>query len=1121
MRCLRCQQLNPPESNFCLGCGAGLGLRCNACGSDLPAGSRFCNKCGHPIATPAAAEPRYASPETYTPKHLAERIITSKAAIEGERKLVTVLFADLKGSMELLADRDPEEARTLLDPVLERMMDAVHRYEGTVNQVMGDGIMALFGAPLAHEDHAVRGCYAALDLQAALRRYATEVRRTHGADVQVRVGLNSGEVMVRTIGSDLRMDYSAVGTTTHLASRMEQLARPGTILITSDTLRLAEGYVEVRPLGPVPVKGLDSPVEVYELVGTNLLRSRLHAAAARGLTRLVGREDELEQMRQARDRAAVGHGQVVALVGEAGVGKSRLIWETTHSHRTQGWLILEAGSVSYGRTTPYLPVIDLLKRYFKVQDRDDSWGVREQVMVELSALDERLTPDLPAFLALIGVPVEDPHWQALDPLHRRQHTLQAVKRLLLRESETQPLLLAFEDLHWIDTETQALLDVLVESLPTARILLLVTYRPEYQHRWGSKTSYTQLRLEPLSPRNSEELLHALLGDAPDLRQLKPPLIDRTEGNPFFLEESVRTLVETGVLVGAPGAYRLAKSFHATLVPATVQAVLAARIDRLSSEEKGLLQCAAVVGKNVRLSVLRSIADVDDGTLQRHLTSLQAAEFLYAVRLLQDPEYTFKHALTHEVAYGGLLHERRKKLHGRILEALERLPIEASVEQVELLAHHAFGGEVWDKAVGYLRQAGLMAASRSAHREAVTRLEQALEALAHLPSNGDTIERAIDIRLDLRNSLHPLGHFEQILDHLRAAEAHAMALNDKHRLVRISAFMCQYSRLMGDLDSAIPAGERAVAIAGETGDPLLWALANSGLGPTCGALGEYRRAADLLATTVERLPGSLSAESFGTTGLLSVFCRTYLVCCLAELGEFGPAVPRADEAIAIAEGARHVYSLAFACYGAGTLRLVKGEIQQSVALLERGLDLCRTSTLLLISPLLASSLGEAYALSGRAAEAVALLEEANRQALSMRRMGGHPMLVVRLGDAYLRAGRLDDARSCGSRALELARTQKERGHEAHALRLLGEIATSGDARGLEEGSASYLQAITLADELGMRPLRARCLLGLGQHHRRAGRRPKAKEALVTAVATFSAMDVPFWLEASRAELDRLG
>src|SRR5882762_9161322 len=494
----------------------------------------------------------------YTPPHLTEKILTAKGTMEGERKEVTVLFGDIKGSTELIGGLDPEAAQQLLDPAIHRMMAAVHRYEGTVNQGLGDGIMALFGAPIAHEDHALRACYASIAMQTALRGYADEVRRAHGMPLQIRVGLNAGDVVVRAIGNDLHMDYSAVGQTTHLAARMEQLATPGTIRLPAATLRLVEGLVRVTTLGPMPVKGLLEPVEVFELVGATPVRRRLQAAVARGLTRFVGRDQELAALTQALAQAAQGHGQLVALLGEAGVGKSRLAYELIHSHATQGWRVLESASVSWGRATPYFPVIDLLKRYCHVDDGDDIRTIRAKVTGQVLTLDEMLQDTLPALLALLDAVPDDSPFLDLDPPQRRQRTLEALKRVLLRESQVQPLLLVFEDLHWIDTETQALLDSLIESLPTAHLLLLVNYRPEYQHGWGSKTYYMHLRLDPLPPVSADALLKALLGDDPSLAPLKQLLIARTEGNPFFLEESVRTLVETGMLVGTPGVYRLAQ-----------------------------------------------------------------------------------------------------------------------------------------------------------------------------------------------------------------------------------------------------------------------------------------------------------------------------------------------------------------------------------------------------------------------------------------------------------------------------------------------------------------------------------------------------------------------------------
>src|SRR5262245_16391585 len=580
MNCPRCRTVNPPEARFCLECATPLLSRCASCGATLIAAAKFCVICSHPVDRPREQASRFDVPATYTPGHLAETILNSKAGLEGERKQVTVLFADLKGSMELLVDRDPEEARRILDPVIEHMMEAVHRYEGTVNQVMGDGIMALFGAPVAHEDHAVRACFAALRMQHTMKAYADEMRRAHAASVKVRVGLNSGEVVVRAIGSDLRMDYTAVGQTTHLAARMEQIADPGAIVIAPATLALAEGYVEVRSLGPVPVKGLSEPVEVYELTGAGHARTRLQVTERRGLTRFVGREAELEQLRHARELALDGRGQVVAIVGDAGVGKSRLVHEFLRSHQREGWRLLETALLSYSPTMSYQPVVDLLRTYLKIQDRDGAREIREKVTGTLLPLDDTLKPALPALLSLLGMSVDDPVWPALDPVQRRQRTIDAITHTWLRESQVQPVLVVVEDLHWIDAESQAVLDSLVEHIPTARLLLLVNHRPEYRPSWEPHAHHTQIRLDALPQESAAELLDALLGRDPALEPLRQLLIARTGGNPFFLEESVRALRETKGLVGEGDAHRLAQPVEALQIPASVQAVLAARIDRL-------------------------------------------------------------------------------------------------------------------------------------------------------------------------------------------------------------------------------------------------------------------------------------------------------------------------------------------------------------------------------------------------------------------------------------------------------------------------------------------------------------------------------------------------------------
>ena len=1001
MTCPRCQHVNRAGARFCEECGAPLPRACNACGGALSPTAKFCPECAQPAGGPAPRQ--FGSPESYTPKHLAERILTSKAALEGERKQVTVLFADLKGSMELLADRDPEDARKLLDPVLERMMDAVHRYEGTVNQVMGDGIMALFGAPIAQEDHARRACYAALRMHDGVGRYADELRRTHGVDVQIRVGINSGDVVVRSIGSDLHMDYTAVGQTTHLAARMEQLARPGTTLMSGATLRGAEGYIEVKSLGPTPIKGLPEPVEVYEVVGAGTVRTRLQASVSRGLTRFVGRDAEIEQLRRAQEQVSRGRGEIVAVVGEPGVGKSRLFYEFIHSHRTHGWLVLESSSVSYGKAAPWLPLVDLLKGYFKIGDRDDTRTIRAKVTGILLTLDDNLKDSIAPVLWLLDVLPEDHEFQRLDRRARRTVALEAVRRVFLRESVSQPLLVVFEDLHWIDAETQAFLDALVESLPSAPVLLAVNYRPEYQHAWGGKTYYRQLRIDVLPPATAEALLEPLLGDHPSLAPLRRLLVDRTEGNPLFLEESVRALAETHVLVGERGSYRLARDPGAIQVPATVQAILAARIDRLPPDDKRLLQTASVIGKDLPWTLLLAIAELPEDELRRGLGRLQAAEFVYEAKLFPDLEYTFKHALTHEVAYGSLLHDRRRLVHGQLVDAIERIHADRVAEHAERLAHHAFRGELWSAALRYLEQTGTPASQPS------------IDAVLGGPESPGNLW-------------------------WRGMHQRALALAMRER-----------------------------AMAPDFGNFAMMVLANFRLGQINHSLGDYERAAVVLAENVAVLDGDLRGETFGLAGLPSVLSRAWFVLCRAEQGAFEEARALADEAVAIGIAQDHPFSLVVAHVASGGLHTRREQFATAIPALEQGLVLQRVADLAILFPLVAAPLGWAYARAGRHDEGLALLHEAVARAEEMQQAANHALRLVWYAEAQQLAGHADAARRLALQALETARRSEERGHEAYAHQLVGDLASrTGDN---DEAGENYRTALALAQRLGMRPLTA--------------------------------------------------
>jgi class 3 adenylate cyclase/tetratricopeptide (TPR) repeat protein len=1067
------------------------------------------------VVTPLSGSQKQ-EPLSYTPQHLAEKILTSRSALEGERKQVTVMFADIKDSTELIRDLDPEAAQQLLDPAIHIMMEAAHRFEGTVNQVLGDGVMALFGAPIAHEDHAARACYAALAMQTAMQPYADDVRRMHGIEMRIRVGLNSGEVVVRTIGNDLHMDYSAVGPTVHLAARMEQMATPGSTRFTSSTLRLVEGMVRVNTLGPVPVKGITEPVEVYDLTGVSAIRLRLQAAVARGLTKFVGRDTEIEVLNQALEQAKAGSGHIVAAVGEAGLGKSRLFYEFTQSHRTQGCRVLESASVSYGKATSYFPVIDLLKRYAHVEEGDDARTIRAKLTGQVLTLDEALHEVTPAILALCDVLPDDHPFLQLDPPQRRQHTLDALKRLLLRESQEQPLLLVFEDLHWIDSETQALLDNLVASLPTARLLLLVNYRPEYQHTWGSKTFYTQLRLDPLPPASADAFLQSLLGDDPSLSPLKPLLIERTQGNPFFLEETVRTLVETDVLAGKASAYRLVRELPSIQVPDTVQAILAARIDRLPQEEKQLLQTAAVIGTEIPLPLLQAIAGLPEDMLYRGLTHLQAAEFVYETQLFPEHQYTFKHTLTHEVAYGSLLQERRRGLHGKILETLEELVDERRTEQVERLAHHALRGEVWEKALAYFRQSGTKAFARSAFREAVSCFEQALKALAHLPENRQTITEAVDLRFQLRSALLPLAAFPGIEVCLRHAVSLAETLQDNQRLARALAFLILNSLHLGNIQQALKAGQRAQELEQQIGDVMLQGRTVFMLSVLHHMLGDYPRALKLSRETVILLEGEARGESYDTASLVAANARAQAAWCLAELGDFDEALRLGDEALHLAQADNQLYSLVAASRGIGLVHLCRGDAVKASRFFEQAIKRARELQVTVWDFWYTSALSHAYALCGRQQDALRCLEVARGQkpgtAQNIAALG-----EVQLCEASVVIGHFNAAAIQAQNALVGARECGERGDEAWLLRLQGDIHRQNGRAEHTEAERSYQQALALANELGMRPLQAHCHRGLGTLYSQTDQSEQAHAELSTAVEMYRDMEMTFWLPETEVAL----
>jgi tetratricopeptide (TPR) repeat protein len=712
------------------------------------------------------------------------------------------------------------------------------------------------------------------------------------------------------------------------------------------------------------------------------------------------------------------------------------------------------------------------------------------------------------------------NFQAMEPQEKRARTLEALARLLLRESAEKPLLVVFEDLHWIDSETQSFLDTFVESLGQARIVLLVNYRPGYAHTWATKEYYTRVRLDPLPPAGAEELLGSLIGADPELSSLRELLIKRTEGNPFFIEEIVRSLVETGALVGSPGAYSLGAAIDAIRVPGTVRTVLADRVDRLPAAEKQLLQTAAVVGMVVPLRLLQVVTELPEEELQRYLSDLQSAEFLFESNLFPDLEYSFKHALTNEVVYGALLHERKSALHSRIVRALEAIAGDHLHDHLEALAHHAFQGELWDRAVHYLRQAGAKAMSRSALLEAVADYHNALNALTHLTDSPAKVAEEIDLHLDARNVLFLLGDLKSVATHLHAAEALAERLGDEPRFARVLNFLNSYYGLAGDPERAIEIGQRALSLGAVQKDLASSTVTHYYLGAAYNKTGQYALAIEALLRGVENIGASSRHERFGTAAVLSVICRSHLVQCLAAMGRFADAIRFGAEGVRIGEEVDHATSLIHMLCSVGMLHLIKGDLNQATPALERALELCVSANIPVYLPFAASRLGCAYAHSGRVSEAIPYLEQGAGSPASGGRTAFLALSTSSLGEGYLLAGRIEEAIEMAERALELARQHKERGHQAWALKLLGDISLHEKRRDPPAAEADFRRALALGEELGMAPLAAHCHLGLGAVHTACGEIDRARTEIAAARERYREMAMARWQDRAEAALKNL-
>ncbi len=1027
----------------------------------------------------------------------------------GERKTVTALFADIKGSMDLMEGLDPEEARAIVDPALKLMIDAMHRYDGYIVQSTGDGIFALFGAPVAHEDHAQRGLYAALRVQEDMAKYSAGLRAAGNPPVEIRVGLNTGEVVVRSIRTDdAHTEYTPIGHSMSLAARMQTLAPTGSIVITEQTQKLTAGYFDLKPLGAARIKGVSDPINVYEVIAIGPLRTRLQMSASRGLSKFVGRRAELEQLDKALELARSGHGQIVAAMAEAGVGKSRLFYEFKMRRQSE-CLVLEAFSFSHGKASAYLPVVDLLKTYFRIADRDDERTRREKVTGKVLALDRALEDTLPHLFALLGIPSGDSGRDEMDPSIRRRRTREAVKSLIVRESLNQPLILIFEDLHWVDAESEALLQLLADSIGTAQILLMVNYRPEYRHNWGNKSYYTQLRLDPLGPENAAELLTAMLGEVPALAPLKATIIERTQGNPFFMEEMAQVLFDQGVLVRDGAVVSLAKPLTSIQIPSTVKGILAARIDKLESADKDLLQSLAVIGKEFPIGLVRRVVGKADDELAPMLSNLQAAEFIYEQPAFPENEYTFKHALTQEVAYDSVLMQRRRVIHERTATSLEEIYAATLDDHVADLAHHYSRSANAPKAIEYLRRAAEQAGARSAYNDAIGYAREALRLIATTPESRERDQSELKIQMMLGPLLVAVQGFSssELATNVKRAQELCRRAGETPEMFGVLAGLWSFDHANGQLRESRVLADRLLTMAGRMQTDLSTAVAQNAMGASCLWLGEFPAAREHLEITAEvfdrDLPRYVPMMQAPVTP-----SRCNLAWALHMSGYPDQAKRRMDEANEMALQLRRPFSVAFANLYAIVLMHFRREYAEVRPRSEALIELSRENGLPFWLAagemcLARTTAGEGASRGDEAAmmSGLAMLKEAVESLAASGADLIYTFSFVMLAEVYLTMKRTDECLRALDQIAQRIEQKEHRLLEVEVHRIRGEaILLRPD--GAIEAERRFRHAIEIAVRQGANSWRLRAATSLARLLLKTDRRDEARAALAPAYAEFT-------------------
>jgi class 3 adenylate cyclase/tetratricopeptide (TPR) repeat protein len=1121
MKCGKCQSENPEHMKFCGQCGAALERVCRHCGFSNPVGFGFCGQCGQGLGVTESAPPvDYSEPQSYTPRFLADKIIGSRSALEGERKLVTVLFADVADYTSISEKLDPEEVHQIMDGCFNVLMDEIHRYEGTIDKFTGDGVMALFGAPVAHEDHAQRACYAALAIQRAIGEYGQKVEKECGVQFKMRVGLNSGPVIVGSIGNDLRMEYTAIGDTTNLASRMEGRAEPGTVLVSGDTHRLARDFFEFEPLGRVEVKGKGEAVETYRLIEAGGVETRFEAAVARGLTRFVGRRREMESLAEAFEKARSGSGQVVGVVGEAGVGKSRLVLELRQMLPKDEYSCLEGRCLHYGGSMAYLPILDMLRCYFDIKEGDREYVVKKKMKQRVDQVDHNLEGVLPPLQDILSLEVEDEEYLKLDPPLRRDRIFEALRDVLLRESQNRPLVLVVEDLHWIDRTSEDFLSYLIGWLANVQILLVLVYRPEYTHRWASKSYYSQIGVGQLSAPTSAELVQSILEEGEVVPEIRELILSRAAGNPLFMEEFTHALLENGSIRKKDRQYVLGRQASDIHVPDTIEGIISARMDRLEENLKRTMQVASVIGRDFAFRILQTITGMRE-ELKAYLVNLQGLEFIYEKSLFPELEYIFKHALTQEVAYNSLLLRRRREIHQRIGGAIEELYPDRLEEFYEMLAYHYSRSDDSEKAYHYLRLSGDRAVRTYSNWEAFRFYREAINLLKQMPETEENRRRGVEVRIVIDWPMMALGYPENSLELLQDGKALASDLGDEWGLAQLCSIIGCCCFFRGDFAQGLEHCQKAFELAQKMGDIGLTAPTAFDLSQSYVATGEFCKTLELLPGVIAMIESAAKeAETFGRGFNIYSQLMGQHGYAMGMLGDFDQAEEICERAYRYAQQIGDLNSLAWTTFFPGWLACLKGDAEKGLERLQDLIGYCEEGQIAVAVGYAWMALGFAYYLLGDLDAAREHLDKGRKVQTDM----GNPVMLSQhyylSSLVHLDSGELEKARLDIEKALSLSRENGEKQVEAMTRCLQGMIVGTMDSSQRDEAQEAILDGIRMSDELRLRPLTGLGYFYLGELHGNTGQKQRALEALEKAQGMFQEMGMDYWAHRTEKAMERL-